>query len=347
MWDDRVDVFFQKNAWFDREVAIAWAERTWKPYVQEHHSDDDEVLVICDNLNAQRTDEFKRIMREDAKTLLWYLPPNETDALQAVDAGYGQQVKERMRMLQDLWLADDDNYDGWISGSLTARDRRVLLTHWFAEALDQVNAREETIRRYHEKVGNLMSITGEDDDKIRPEGLPSDVAYTFMEHFDRATPTGPQPEAGQDLPRQADAEEDDDPEDGKEAAFDELYEDEPTDLRSSQQQQQQSEAGENVPSACLDNWDAFEQMIVTADHIIVEADVVEKMQQLPLQSIVARRWDFGRWEVGVILQALGDDKFVVVYDCGDVYTHVLPKASYMDGLGAPVGSWVLLQKRPS
>lgn len=34
-WDQRVDVYFQEKAWFDRKTALAWLAKTWSAHIEE------------------------------------------------------------------------------------------------------------------------------------------------------------------------------------------------------------------------------------------------------------------------------------------------------------------------
>ena len=56
----QVDIFWQENAWVDTEVACQWVKKTLKPAVNPG----EEFLLLCDNLNAQTSDEFKKAVRE-------------------------------------------------------------------------------------------------------------------------------------------------------------------------------------------------------------------------------------------------------------------------------------------
>ena len=53
-WDKDVDVFFQPKAWAD--TAFNWVERTLKPVAKE----ESHFVLLCDNLKAQKADDFKR-----------------------------------------------------------------------------------------------------------------------------------------------------------------------------------------------------------------------------------------------------------------------------------------------
>ena len=106
------------------------------------------------------------------------LREKSTTAAQPVDAGYAALVKVHMSRLQDQWMDVDDNLDKWISGEMCAGDRRVLLTHWLADAVDAVHKLTplkldaKTHRwRCFEKTGCLMTADGSGDGNIKPQGI--------------------------------------------------------------------------------------------------------------------------------------------------------------------------------
>ena len=83
-----VDVYWQQCAWVDREVAVQWVKRTFKDAVKGK----EEVLLFCDNLDAQTYEGFRNelaLVKSRAK----YGPKNLTNCWQPVDAGYGKLLK--------------------------------------------------------------------------------------------------------------------------------------------------------------------------------------------------------------------------------------------------------------
>jgi hypothetical protein len=62
------------------------------------------------------------------------------------------------------------NLDKWHS-SITAGERRVLLTKWTATAWGKLRLETSYIKRLFEKTGCLLTVDGSEDDKVRPQGL--------------------------------------------------------------------------------------------------------------------------------------------------------------------------------
>jgi hypothetical protein len=81
---------------------------------------------------------------------------------------------------QEIWLEDDDNLQRWEDGSLTASDRRVLITMWLGQAWDNLQCKpgfSSRIRRYFQKTGCLLTANDSDDNKLQPQGT---SGYSFV-----------------------------------------------------------------------------------------------------------------------------------------------------------------------
>ena len=172
-------VIFQKCAWVDRLVALDWVDKVMKPFVEAERAagvadESTRYLLFEDNLDAQKTPEYIEALRvngiDDHK-----VPPNHTDEVQPIDRGLGRQVKIYIGQQMDKWLEDDDNLERWESTargtSLSASDRRILLAHWYYNAV--VKALEgDAKRKYFEHAGALLTADGTDDELVKLEAAP-------------------------------------------------------------------------------------------------------------------------------------------------------------------------------
>ncbi|KAK3270635.1 hypothetical protein CYMTET_20977 [Cymbomonas tetramitiformis] len=83
-----------------------------------------------------------------------------------------RETKRDVDYEQNEWLESVENLEKWESNDLTASYRRILMTWWagngYARMVKRVN-----INRYFEKTGCLMTVNGQGDEKINPEGLAS------------------------------------------------------------------------------------------------------------------------------------------------------------------------------
>ena len=166
-YDKRVHVYWQTNAWLESELALEWVKNTFAPTV----SKDAENVLLLDNLRCQTSEVFHSVCKEAASTFLHALPPDETDKVQPVDQGEGWLIKELMGKELDKYLEKDDNLNKWQS-SLSAGDRRILITKWLDEAWEKVSTDCPDYRKkLFLKTGLLMTADGSNDDLIKPEGF--------------------------------------------------------------------------------------------------------------------------------------------------------------------------------
>ena len=57
-WDERVHVMFQEKAWVDRKTNDKYCTEILCPYMAEKHPPEEDKLLFCDNLDAQKTQTF-------------------------------------------------------------------------------------------------------------------------------------------------------------------------------------------------------------------------------------------------------------------------------------------------
>ena len=159
----------------DNSTSIAWLKEGFKRSLEgtEGLVPPDQSILFADNLQAQTTDAFKRILHQECNTLLWLLPPGTTDELQPVDAGYGRLLKVEAGKELDKWLSQEDNLSKWETNTISPGTRRILLTRFVAEAVEWIDAKPGYRLRLFEKTGLGMTADGSPDDHISPERTPS------------------------------------------------------------------------------------------------------------------------------------------------------------------------------
>lgn len=181
-YDERVDVFFQPNAWADDNFCLEWAKRCFRPSVMAASGGrvpEAQTVLLADNLHGQTTEQFREYLYKECNTLLWLYASQCTDELQPVDAGYGRRIQVGVGVKLDLWLEHGENLQKWENGSLTASERRVLLTHWVGAVVEEIDADQAYRKRLFEKTGSGMTADGSEDDRINLEGLSG--PYNFMD----------------------------------------------------------------------------------------------------------------------------------------------------------------------
>lgn len=198
-YHEDVDVFFQENAWADQKFCMEWAKRSYREGLMRGRGELPKArsILIMDNLHAQTTDGFKEYLAKHCNTLAWYGPSECTDEVQPADAGAGRFLKVEVGRQMDIWLEQSDNLERWETASLTASDRRVLITQWMGAAMARLNNQQAYRYRLFEKCGMAMTVDGSGDDRITLEGL--DKPYTFANDEDSSDDEHG-PENGNDEP---------------------------------------------------------------------------------------------------------------------------------------------------
>lgn len=121
-YDERVDVYFQQNAWMDTAVNMQWCNNTLFPGVGKN---DQERVIFADNVSFQQTRDFHEVCRNEISATVYMLPDNHTDKIQPIDAGCGRMMKVKIAAAIDKWLETEDNLDKW-RDRLSAKERRIF-----------------------------------------------------------------------------------------------------------------------------------------------------------------------------------------------------------------------------
>jgi len=108
--------------------------------------------------------------RKEINAIIYLLPENHTDKVQPIDAGFGKQMKVKIGEAMEKWLEEDENLGMW-HDSLSAKQRRILMTQWTGEAWRKLSSDKMLAKKLFMKTGCLMTADGLDDDMIKPQGL--------------------------------------------------------------------------------------------------------------------------------------------------------------------------------
>ena len=152
---------FQKCGWMDEKLNMEWVDKTLATAISE---DPIEKVLFCDNVNFQLAKEFHEECGNRINTVVYLLPANHTDKVQHIDAGFGYMMKSKFGDAMERWLEVDDNLDRW-HDKLPARERRILMTKWVAEAWNKLKARKDIFWNLFEKTGCLITADSSEDEK--------------------------------------------------------------------------------------------------------------------------------------------------------------------------------------
>ena len=93
MYDERVDVYFQKAGWIDEEVNMKWVSNTLVPGMEKG---EEKNIMFADNASFQCAQKFHEKCRGDLNTVVYLLPSNHTDKVQPIDAGFGNEINKKI-----------------------------------------------------------------------------------------------------------------------------------------------------------------------------------------------------------------------------------------------------------
>ena len=171
-WHKDVHMSFQENAWVDTKITVDWVKKTLKTATAHLKR----FILFADNLASQVHDDFKESV-SGCSGVVWYGLPDKTSLWQPVDAAYAKMLKTLMEQEHHKWLDDEEHVDRWYGNEepYSAKERRILITHWADEAYTKLceNEYDDFRRKLWLKTGCLISVDGSNDNKIAPEGLPN------------------------------------------------------------------------------------------------------------------------------------------------------------------------------
>jgi hypothetical protein len=174
-YDKRVVVLWQKKAWMDRELCMQWAKEVWRKCTSRV----DEKLLLFDNLDGQIDPPFKEYLTESCRTLPWYGPAGDTDEWQPVDHHCGKTLKGYCYDEYETYM--EEFGDQWEDGVITMSEKRVLITKWVGAAWErQWREHSGMLESAFITTGCGITLDGSDDQKICPEGFPTDY-YKLLE----------------------------------------------------------------------------------------------------------------------------------------------------------------------
>ncbi len=171
-YDNDVDVYFQGYSWMDDKINMQWAKNTLIPALKNNK---EKKVIFAYNVSFQLKQEFHQACRADANALIYLLPPNHTDKVQPIDAGFGKMMKTKIGEAMERWLDLDSNLEVW-HDKILASERRVLMTKWVGEAWRELKENHTFFTKLFERTGCLMTVDKSSDENINPQGLDD---YTF------------------------------------------------------------------------------------------------------------------------------------------------------------------------
>ena len=79
-------------------------------------------------------------------------------------------MKTKIAAELEKWLEEDQNLEKW-HDKISAKERRILMTKWTADAWKELCQYKNFFGKLIEKTRCLITVDGSEDHKISPQGL--------------------------------------------------------------------------------------------------------------------------------------------------------------------------------
>lgn len=165
-----VEVIFNPDAYANEKTIIQWVKKQYRYATAYMLSHKEPRLLSFDAFTAHMTKDVVNELQQIHCTPS-FIPGGCTGYVQVLDVALNQPLKALVKDLADQHY--HNNEEDWESGKWSrVRDRRVLLTHWVAEAWDLLHSKyQDTIIAAFRKVGLSLNPDGSEDAEIKIKGL--------------------------------------------------------------------------------------------------------------------------------------------------------------------------------
>ena len=165
-YDRRVRVQFQENAWCDEDQMLNWVKHIWNcPFSPDANKP---KLLIADVHRAQKTANVLNALKA-CNTTVVLVPPCCTSLVQPLDVSVNAKFKQTIDRQQTEHM--QENLELYVNNSLSASQRRVLITGWVGAAWADLCQQKDMIKRAFRKCGISVPIDGSRDEEISIKGL--------------------------------------------------------------------------------------------------------------------------------------------------------------------------------
>ena len=114
-------------------------------------------LLIYNAHRAQTTERVKTILTQECQKTLGLVPSGPTSKVQLLDVTFNAEFKKSVDRLATEHLSA--NPESFMTGKVTAGDRRVLFTKWVGTASQETSRRlKDTVIRSFVKCGISLPI---------------------------------------------------------------------------------------------------------------------------------------------------------------------------------------------
>lgn len=127
-------------------------------------------LLVYNQHRAQTKIKVKDILQNECKTKLALVPPGATSKVQPLDVSVNSEFKKAVdRLVTEVMTRNPDQF---LTGKVTASERRIFFTKWVGKAWQDISRRlRDTIIRSFAKCGIALPTSGQRDNEINLSGL--------------------------------------------------------------------------------------------------------------------------------------------------------------------------------
>jgi hypothetical protein len=187
LWDTRVVVAFQANAWKDTDVQMYYLKKKAIIYNAITAETGLPCVEFADNLGAHKTEPVMRMWTEgDLSTHhARFYPKDMTAKLQVVDRHEGKPYKGAV--CKDVAAENVRRYEeatetNTMPVRMSAMEKRIMITHSIGRHHEEACSRNKFFRSFI-ATGTFVPIDGSRDAEVAPQDLPKYDYHTEVSHL--------------------------------------------------------------------------------------------------------------------------------------------------------------------
>jgi hypothetical protein len=190
-----VVVAFNEKAWANTSNLLDWVLNQYSTATAYPLKDNEPRFLTLDafapHKNKGRKAKDKESLKEKERRLqeerlqqklrdtftklnvtLSIIPGGCTGYVQVLDVLVNKLIKAYIEEYEDQWV--EAHFELWQSGKWSVGDRRVLMTHWVAQAFERVHVEhKDTIIACFKSVGLALSVDGTEDHLLKVRDCPN------------------------------------------------------------------------------------------------------------------------------------------------------------------------------
>ena len=190
-----VVVIFNEKAWANTSNLLDWVKNQYSTASAYPLRDNEPRFLALDSFAPHKNQGKKPKAKESLKEIqnrlaeeklqqelrdafvklnvtLSLIPGGCTGYVQVLDVLVNKLIKQYIEEYEDLWV--EQNFDLWESGKWSIGERRILMTHWVAQAWEKVHTEhKDAIITCFKSVGLSLPVDGSEDHLLKVQDCPN------------------------------------------------------------------------------------------------------------------------------------------------------------------------------